>query len=122
MTTPCARLRLPLPHSRWSLPIAPARDGVQVIFRDDKGERVRVFDFDNPENNEFLCNGLCLNPSFARIGDGWRQASTFGRVFCTESCVLEASKLSSSDGLFRAFGNRSPSYANHIEYRRPVAG
>lgn len=35
------------------------RDGVQVIFRNDKGERVkgrlRVFDFDAPENNDFLC-------------------------------------------------------------------
>jgi type I restriction enzyme, R subunit len=35
------------------------RDGLQVTFRNDKGERVRqrlrVFDFDVPENNEFLC-------------------------------------------------------------------
>ncbi|OCC15645.1 Type I restriction-modification system, restriction subunit R [Dissulfuribacter thermophilus] len=35
------------------------RDGVRVTFRNDKGERVtgrlRVFDFDNPENNHFLC-------------------------------------------------------------------
>jgi type I restriction enzyme R subunit len=35
------------------------RDGVQVTFRNDKGERVRdrlkVFDFVEPENNEFLC-------------------------------------------------------------------
>ena len=35
------------------------RDGVQVTFRNEKGERVRqrlrVFDFDAPENNEFLC-------------------------------------------------------------------
>ncbi len=35
------------------------RDGVQVVFRNSKGERVRqrlrVFDFDNPENNHFLC-------------------------------------------------------------------
>ncbi len=35
------------------------RDGVQVTFRNDKGERVRqrlrVFDFNNPENNHFLC-------------------------------------------------------------------
>jgi len=35
------------------------RDGVQVTFRDDKGERVkervRVLDFDAPENNHFLC-------------------------------------------------------------------
>jgi very-short-patch-repair endonuclease len=35
------------------------RDGVQVTFRTDKGERVRqrlrVFDFDTPENNDFLC-------------------------------------------------------------------
>ena len=35
------------------------RDGVQVSFQDDKGERVRdrlrVFDFDTPENNHFLC-------------------------------------------------------------------
>ena len=35
------------------------KDGVQVTFRNDKGERVRqrlrVFDFDNPENNHFLC-------------------------------------------------------------------
>jgi len=34
-------------------------DGVQVTFRNDKGERVRqrlrVFDFDTPENNHFLC-------------------------------------------------------------------
>lgn len=34
-------------------------DGVQVIFRNDKGERVRqrlrVFDFDEPLNNDFLC-------------------------------------------------------------------
>ena len=34
------------------------RDGVQVTFRKDKGERVRerlrVFDFDIPENNHFL--------------------------------------------------------------------
>ena len=38
---------------------AQMRDGVQVTFRDDKGERVRqrlrVFDFDTPENNDFLC-------------------------------------------------------------------
>jgi type I restriction enzyme R subunit len=35
------------------------KDGVQVTFRNDKGERVRqrlqVFDFDAPENNHFLC-------------------------------------------------------------------
>jgi type I restriction enzyme R subunit len=35
------------------------RDGVQVTFRNDKGERVRqrlrVFDFNIPENNHFLC-------------------------------------------------------------------
>jgi type I restriction enzyme, R subunit len=35
------------------------RDGVQVTFRNEKGERVRqrlrVFDFDAPENNHFLC-------------------------------------------------------------------
>ena len=35
------------------------RDGVQVTFRNDKGERVRqrlrVFDYDIPENNHFLC-------------------------------------------------------------------
>lgn len=35
------------------------QDGVQVTFHDAKGERVRerlrVFDFDTPENNEFLC-------------------------------------------------------------------
>ena len=35
------------------------RDGVRVAFRDDEGnqqrERLRVFDFDTPENNRFLC-------------------------------------------------------------------
>jgi len=35
------------------------KDGVQVTFRNDKGERVRqrlkVLDFDIPENNHFLC-------------------------------------------------------------------
>ena len=35
------------------------KDGVQVTFRNDDGKRVRqrlrVFDFDNPENNHFLC-------------------------------------------------------------------
>ncbi|MCK4304840.1 MAG: type I restriction endonuclease subunit R, partial [Candidatus Eisenbacteria sp.] len=35
------------------------RNGVQVTFRNDTGERVRdrlrIFDFDNPENNHFLC-------------------------------------------------------------------
>jgi len=35
------------------------RDGVQVAFKNDKDERVRqrlkLFDFDNPENNDFLC-------------------------------------------------------------------
>lgn len=38
---------------------AQMRDGVQVTFRNDKGERVRqrlrVFDFDKPDNNHFLC-------------------------------------------------------------------
>ncbi len=38
---------------------AQLRDGVQVTFRNDKGERVRlrlrVFDFDAPDNNDFLC-------------------------------------------------------------------
>lgn len=38
---------------------AQMRDGVQVTFRNEKGERVRqrlqVFDFDTPENNDFLC-------------------------------------------------------------------
>ena len=38
---------------------AQMRDGVQVSFRNDKGERVRqrlrVFDFETPENNDFLC-------------------------------------------------------------------
>lgn len=38
---------------------AQMRDGVQVTFRNDKGERVRqrlrVLDFDTPENNDFLC-------------------------------------------------------------------
>ncbi len=35
------------------------RDGVQVMFRNDKGrpvrQRLRVLDFENPENNQFLC-------------------------------------------------------------------
>lgn len=35
------------------------RDGVQVRFRNEKGDRerkrLRVIDFDNPENNHFLC-------------------------------------------------------------------
>jgi len=35
------------------------KNGVQVQFRNDKGElekkRLKVFDFDNPENNHFLC-------------------------------------------------------------------
>ena len=35
------------------------RDGVPVTFRNDKGEpvreRLRVFDFETPENNHFLC-------------------------------------------------------------------
>ena len=35
------------------------RDGVQVAFRDDRGRRIRrrlrVVDFDEPENNHFLC-------------------------------------------------------------------
>ena len=35
------------------------RDGVQVTFHNDKGEpvreRLRVFDFETPENNHFLC-------------------------------------------------------------------
>jgi len=35
------------------------RDGVQVTFRNDKGERVRdrlkMFDFAEPDNNDFLC-------------------------------------------------------------------
>ena len=35
------------------------RDGVQVTYRDDKGKptqrRLRVVDFDEPENNHFLC-------------------------------------------------------------------
>ncbi|MDZ7750410.1 MAG: type I restriction endonuclease subunit R [Gammaproteobacteria bacterium] len=34
-------------------------DGVQVTFRNDKGERdrrrLRLFDFDTPDNNDFLC-------------------------------------------------------------------
>jgi type I restriction enzyme R subunit len=38
---------------------AQMRDGVQVTFRNDEDERVRqrlrVFDFDAPENNDFLC-------------------------------------------------------------------
>lgn len=38
---------------------AQMRDGVQVTFRTDKGERIRqrlrVLDFDAPENNDFLC-------------------------------------------------------------------
>lgn len=38
---------------------AQMRDGVQVTFRNDKDERVRqrlrVFDFDEPGNNHFLC-------------------------------------------------------------------
>src|SRR5690606_30579806 len=35
------------------------RDGVRVTYRNEKGERLRpilrVIDFDNPENNHFLC-------------------------------------------------------------------
>ena len=38
---------------------AQMRDGVQVTFRNEQGERVRqrlrVLDFETPENNEFLC-------------------------------------------------------------------
>ena len=38
---------------------AQMRDGVQVTFRNDKGERVRqrlrLFDFNAPDNNHFLC-------------------------------------------------------------------
>ncbi len=37
------------------------RDGVQVTFRNDKGERVRdrlrIFDFAEPDNNDFFCLG-----------------------------------------------------------------
>ncbi|MGH8273470.1 MAG: type I restriction endonuclease subunit R [Gammaproteobacteria bacterium] len=42
-------------HEKYDL----LRDGVQVTFRNEKGERVRrrlrVFDFDDPHNNDFLC-------------------------------------------------------------------
>lgn len=42
-------------HEKYQL----IKDGVQVTFRNAKGERVRqrlrVFDFDDPENNHFLC-------------------------------------------------------------------
>jgi type I restriction enzyme, R subunit len=35
------------------------RDGVQITFRNDKGERdrqrLRLFDFESPDNNDFLC-------------------------------------------------------------------
>jgi type I restriction enzyme R subunit len=38
---------------------AQVRDGVQVTFRNDRGERVRqrlrLFDFESPDNNDFLC-------------------------------------------------------------------
>ncbi|MEN8132392.1 MAG: type I restriction endonuclease [Pseudomonadota bacterium] len=38
---------------------AQLRDGVQVTFRNDQGgrerQRLRVLDFDAPENNDFLC-------------------------------------------------------------------
>ena len=38
---------------------AQLRDGVQVTFRNERGERVRqrlrVLDFETPENNDFLC-------------------------------------------------------------------
>lgn len=42
-------------HEKYDL----LRDGVQVTYRDDKGRptrrRLRVLDFDHPENNHFLC-------------------------------------------------------------------
>ena len=38
---------------------AQMRDGVQVVFRNEKGERdrarLRIFDFEVPDNNHFLC-------------------------------------------------------------------
>ena len=42
-------------HEKYEL----LKNGVQVTFRDDEGkqrkERLKVFDFSNPENNHFLC-------------------------------------------------------------------
>ena len=42
-------------HDKYDL----VRDGVQVTYRDDKGKptqrRLRVIDFDEPDNNHFLC-------------------------------------------------------------------
>ncbi len=51
------------------------RNGVQVIFRNDKGERVRqrlrVFDFTEPKNNDFSASG--------RFGSGATRF-TVGRI------------------------------------------
>lgn len=45
---------LALNHEKYAL----LKDGVSVTFRNERGERVkqrlRVFDFDNPDNNDFL--------------------------------------------------------------------
>jgi type I restriction enzyme R subunit len=59
---------------------AQIRDGVLVAFRNDKGElvrqRLRVIDFDAPENNDFLCvRGLWVRGDLYR-----RRADIIGFV------------------------------------------
>ena len=53
------------------------RDGIQVTFRNDKGERVRqrlrLIDFENPEENDFLC----VRELWVR-GDLYRRRTTAG--------------------------------------------
>ncbi len=55
VTTPATQSMVATNREKYDL----IRNGVQVRFRNDKGERVRqrlrVLDFDEPENNHFLC-------------------------------------------------------------------
>ncbi len=66
-TTVAAQTLLATNREKYEL----IRDGVQVTFHNDKGERerrrLRVFDFNEPDNNHFLCvRELCVRGDLYR--------------------------------------------------------
>ena len=77
------------------------RDGVPVTFRNDRGERVRerlrVLDFETPENNHFLC----VRELWVHLWDQWRdKEATRGAVHVTIRDFLWSDETGLPDGAY----------------------
>ena len=90
------------------------RDGIQVTFRNDKGERVRdrlrVFDFDDPTNNHFLC----VRELWVRGDLYHRRADIVGFVNGLPLLFIECKNINKN--LKTAFENNFSDYRNTIPH------